>query len=67
MNSAKVLLFLGQSSGGYRISPLDVPSGKPDEVPAERGVILADLRSSGRDDIIISNGSAGTITLLLRK
>lgn len=67
MNSARVLLFFWQNSGGYRVSSLDVPSGKPDEVPAERGVTLADLRGSGRDDIIVSNGSAGTITLLFGK
>jgi hypothetical protein len=67
MNSATVLLFLDQGGQGYKISSLEVSSGKPGEVPSERGVTLADLTGRGRDDVIVSNGSAGTITLLLRK
>ncbi len=67
MNSATVLLFLDQGGQGYKISSLEVSSGKPGEVPSERGVTLADLTGRGRDDVIVSNGSAGTITLILRK
>ena len=67
MNSARALLFLGQKNGGYQVSSLDIPTGKSGEVPQERGVTLADLTGRGGDDIIFSNGSAGTITLLLWK
>jgi hypothetical protein len=66
MDSATVLLFLGQGGGIPRMSSLDVSAGAPGNV-AERGVILADIMARGRDDIIVSNGSAGTITLLLSK
>lgn len=64
MSRAAVLLFLRQKGGGYRTLSLDVSGGRPGQVPAERGVALADLTGRGREDIIISNGSAGTITLL---
>jgi FG-GAP-like repeat len=66
MNSSTILLFSGQSGGGLPVSSLDVSAGKPGSV-AERGVIFADIMALGRDDIIVSNGSAGTITLLLSK
>jgi hypothetical protein len=66
MNVATVLLFLGQSGGGLHVSSLNVPAGTSAGVP-ERGVILADIMARGRDDIIISNGSAGTITILVSK
>jgi hypothetical protein len=65
MNAATVLLFRGQSGGGVRVSSLDVPTGT--SVAPERGIILADTMARGRDDIIISNGSAGTITILVSK
>jgi hypothetical protein len=67
MHRSIVLLFLGQKGGGYKTLSLDVSSGGPGETPAQRGVALADLTGRGRDDVIISNGSAGTITLLLQK
>lgn len=35
--------------------------------PESQGILLADLLGRGRDDIIVSNGSAGTVTLLLAK
>jgi hypothetical protein len=66
MNSSAILLFSGQSGVGLSASSLDVSAGKPGIV-AERGVIFADIMARGRDDIIVSNGSAGTITLLLSK
>ncbi len=72
-NTASLLLFHGQPNGGFRLSSLDVASA-PDlagaashPVPPERGVLFADLTGEGKDDIIISNGSAGTITILLPK
>jgi FG-GAP-like repeat len=64
--STTVLLFSGQAGGRPRVSSLDVSSGKPGSV-AERGVLLADMMGRGRDDILVSNGSAGTITLLFSK
>jgi hypothetical protein len=67
MHRSTVLLFFGQKGGGYKTVSLDVSSGRPGETPAQRGVALADLTGRGRDDVIISNGSAGTITLLLQK
>ena len=66
MNSSTILLFSGQSGVGLPVSSLDVSAGKPGSV-AERGVIFADIMARGRDDIIVSNGPAGTITLLLSK
>jgi hypothetical protein len=66
MNVATVLLFRSQKGGGLNMSSFDVPWGTPASVPG-RGVILADLMARHRDDIIISNGVAGTITLLLSK
>jgi hypothetical protein len=66
MNSSTILLYAGQKDGGFHLSTFDVPSGASGS-PAERGILLADLLGRGRDDIIVSNGSAGTITLLLSK
>jgi hypothetical protein len=65
MNSETVLLFLGNKDGGYQVSPLKVPDGKTDRAVAERGVTIADLTRDGRNDIIFTNGFAGTITLLI--
>jgi FG-GAP-like repeat len=66
LNSTNVLLFRPQKEGLPRLSSLDVPAGTQGSVD-ERGVIFADILGRGRDDIIVSNGSAGTITLLLSK
>jgi hypothetical protein len=63
-NSSSVLVFTGQKGGGLHLSSLDVPAGASSS-PVGRGILLADLLGKGRDDIIVSNGSAGTITLLL--
>ncbi len=65
-NSAEVLLYRGVASGGFELSRLQAPSGTMGAVPAERWVTFADLRGRGKDDIVVSNGSAGTITLLFR-
>jgi hypothetical protein len=65
--SDNVLLFYGLKGGSYQSSPVYVPSGKEGEVISERGVTIADLTRDGRSDIIVTNGSAGTITLLLNK
>jgi hypothetical protein len=62
-NSSTILLFLGQKNGGFHLSSLDAPVGASGS-PAERGVPLADLLGRERDDIIVSHGAAGTITIL---
>ena len=62
--SDRILLFLGTKNGAYQVSSIDVPGGKNGEVVAERGILLSDLTGAGRDDIIVTNGSAGTVTLL---
>jgi hypothetical protein len=67
MHSDKIILFLAKKNGGYQISSLDVSDGKKDGLVAERSVALADLTGHGKDDIIVTNGSAGTITLFLSK
>ena len=65
-NSSTILLFAGQQNGGLHLSSLDVPAGTSGS-PGERGILLTDLLGRGRDDIILSNGSAGSITLLFSK
>jgi hypothetical protein len=65
-SSVTVLLFTSQKGGRLHLSSLDVPAGGS-SVPVERGILLADLLGRGRDDIIVSNGSSGTITLLLSR
>lgn len=67
MRSSTILLFIGNGTEGYSATPLSVPPSEDSQPPGERGVALADLMGRGRSDIIVSNGSAGTITLLLRK
>jgi hypothetical protein len=67
MRSDKILLFRGRRNGGYQVSSLDVPDGTNGAVVDERGVAIARLTRSGRSDIIVTNGSAGTITLFLAK
>jgi len=66
MNSSTVLLFLGEKGGGLHLSSLVVPAGVQG-VAVERGILLADLLGRGRDDIVVSNGSVGTITILISK
>ena len=66
MNSSIILLYAGQERGGFHLYSLDAPTGASGS-PAERGILMADLLGRGRDDIILSNGSAGTITLLVSK
>lgn len=65
-NNSIILLFIGQKDGGLHLSSLDVP-GAASGGSAERGILMADLLRRGRDDIIVSNGSAGTITILFSK
>ena len=65
-NSTTVLLFSSQKDGKLRLSSLDVSAGASGR-PSERGILLADLLRRNRDDIVISNGSAGTLTVLMSK
>ena len=67
MRSDKILLFRGRTNGGYQVSSLDVPDGTNGGVVDERGVAIARLTRTGGSDIIVTNGSAGTITLFLAK
>ena len=64
MGSDAVLLFTAGADRSYRTIPLTVPTGKQTQVAPERGVALADLTGKGRNAIIVSNGTAGTITIL---
>jgi hypothetical protein len=66
MNSATILLFSGQKDGKLRVSSLAVPAGASGK-PVGQGVLLADLLRRNRDDIVISNGSAGTLTVFMSK
>jgi hypothetical protein len=66
-NSETVLLFLGSKDGALQVSPFKVSDGKTDGAVAERGVTIADFTGSGKNGIIFTNGSAGTITLLAPK
>jgi hypothetical protein len=67
MDSATILLFRGQKDGQLHLSSLNVTAGTSGREPIERGILLADLLGHGTDDVVISNGSAGTLTLLLPK
>jgi hypothetical protein len=67
MNSAAVLLFAGQRRGGFQALSLDVPYGTPGHLPEERGIAFAHLFGASGEVMIISNGSAGTLTLVLRQ
>lgn len=64
MGSDAVLLFTAGADRSYRATTLRVPTGEQTQVAPERGVDVADLTGKGRGDIIVSNGSAGTITIL---
>jgi hypothetical protein len=65
--SSTVLLFLGRKSGGFRTIPINIPIGRGGTATAERGILFSDLLGNGREEIIVSNGSAGTITVLTPK
>ena len=66
MNTDTLLLFHSEDGKSPELSSLDAPSGAR-SAPEGRGALFADLLARGRDDIIISNEVAGTITLLLSK
>ena len=65
-NSSTILLFSGQKDGRLHLSSFDVRAAVSGG-PAEPGILMADLLGRGGDDIIVSNGSAGTVTILFFK
>jgi hypothetical protein len=56
----KLILFLGSEGGGFEISTRSVETGWS-------GLAVGDLRGSGKDDIVVSNNSSGTITIFFSK
>lgn len=67
MNAERVLLFRREKNGGFQSFPIDVSTGKEGSSPSERSVAFADLTANGKSDMIITNGTIGTITILLSK
>jgi hypothetical protein len=59
--SNNLVLFLGSKDGGFQISSREVKD------LGWSGIALADLNRNGKDDIIVANSGAGTITILLSK
>jgi len=64
MESATVLLFSADATGSYQPTALSIGTGNAGPIAPERGVAVADLTGKGRSQIIVSNGTAGTITIL---
>jgi hypothetical protein len=56
----KLILFLGSKGGAFEISTRSVETGWS-------GFAVGNLRDDGKDDIIVSNNSSGTITIFLSK
>jgi hypothetical protein len=67
MRSDKILIFVGAKSGTYQVSSISVPGGGDGQLVAERGILFADLTGTGRDSIIVTNVSSGTVSLLSSK
>lgn len=65
MQSDSILLFRGQEQGGFQVVPIKIPSGGSKGVVTEPGVALTDLTGKGSEDIVLTNGDAGTVTVLL--
>jgi hypothetical protein len=62
-HSENILLFHGHKGDVFDESSIPVSTGRPGGAVAERGVLIAPIAGAG-SDIIVTNGSAGTITLL---
>lgn len=67
MNTDRILLFSTGNNHGFQSTPITVPSGQASRIPTERSLAFADLLRRNKSDIIVTNGDAGTITLLLSK
>jgi hypothetical protein len=55
-----LILFLGSKDGAFEISTRSVETGWS-------GLAVGDLRGNGKDDIVVSNNSSGTITIFFSK
>ncbi|MGE5182991.1 MAG: FG-GAP repeat domain-containing protein [Acidobacteriota bacterium] len=60
MRSERVVVLRGRA---FRAEPLDVPDGRAGPV-AERGIAAADLDGNGKAELVITNGTAGTVTIV---
>jgi FG-GAP-like repeat/FG-GAP repeat len=56
----KIFMFLGSSNGSFRTFQRQVQTGWSD-------VAVGDLDGDKKDDIVVSNSSAGTVTILFNK
>ena len=56
----KLFFFIGTKSGTFTVSTRDMPTGWG-------GLALADLTGDGKDDVLVSNNNAGTLTILFGK
>jgi hypothetical protein len=56
----KLILFLGSKDGAFEISTRSVETGWS-------GLAVGNLRGNGKDDIVVSNNSSGTITIFFSK
>ncbi|HVB36768.1 MAG TPA: VCBS repeat-containing protein [Candidatus Acidoferrales bacterium] len=65
MGSDQVLLFQGKKGGGFRLTAIVIPGAAGPLI--NRGVALADLTGNGKDDVVVSDPAAGTITVLIAK
>jgi hypothetical protein len=56
----KLFFFMGTKNGTFNVFTRSIPTGWG-------GVVLADLTGNGKDDVVVSNNIAGTITILFSK
>lgn len=67
MDTDQILLFSTSNNHGFQSTPITVPSGQAGRIPTERSLAFADLLRRNKSDIVVTNGDAGTITVLLSK
>ncbi|MGB6485136.1 MAG: VCBS repeat-containing protein [Candidatus Acidiferrales bacterium] len=56
----ELVFFMGTRNGAFNVFTRSIPAGWG-------GVALADLTGNGKDDVVVSNDKAGTITILFSK
>jgi FG-GAP-like repeat len=56
----KIMLFMGSKDGTYHVATRQVQTGWS-------GIAVADLDGNGKDDIVVSNNSSGTVTIFFSK